>query len=365
LLALVSAASRNLNLPAGAVLEAFGEFIAPELISLYGKLIDPEWKTLDLIENTEKLVHTAVRVGNPGVRRPILQCRRGTPDELQIVYSSDRRLCSVVRGIVKGVAGYYGETVHISEDACMLQGDPYCALQVTRLAVQEAVAPAAAPLNTHAYVKNTPLAGAGWPTSDLVTAPLTFLKPALQPDELGRLADFLVLELIGQGGMGIVFRAEDTRLSRVAALKVMQPRFASETRIRQRFLGEARAMEALKSDHVVTVYEVGLAADIPFLAMEFLEGETLDFLQRRVGRLPLAQVMRIGREVARGLAAAHARGLVHRDSKPSNLWVETPTGRIKILDFWAGAAEFRGPSIQPGRPDRGHPGVHGSRTGAR
>jgi tRNA A-37 threonylcarbamoyl transferase component Bud32 len=333
LLALVGAASRNLNMPACAVLEAFGEFLAPELISLYGKLIEPEWKTLDLIENTEQLIHTAVRVGNPGAKPPVLHCIRSTRDELQIVYSSDRKLCSVAKGIVKGVARHYGETVHITEDACMLRGDPFCALQVTRRATKEVIAPAPAPLDTHLYLESTPLSGAGCPTPCLGAEPLNFLRPPLQGDELGRLADFRVLELIGQGGMGIVFRAEDTRLRRIVALKVMQPRFASETKIRQRFLGEAQAMAALKSDHVVTVYEVGVAGELPFLAMEFLEGEALDSLQKRVGQLPVSQVLRIGKETAHGLTAAHARGLVHRDIKPSNLWLEAPTGRVKILDF--------------------------------
>src|SRR4029077_20039408 len=136
--------------------------------------------------------------------------------------------------------------------------------------------------------------------------PLTFLKPPLRGDELGRLADFRVLHLMGQGVMGIVFRAEDTRLNRVVALKVMQPRFALDTKVRQRFLREAQAMAALKSDHVVTFFEVGVANDLPFLAMEFLEGEALDSLQNRVGRLPLSQVVRIGKETAQGLAAAHA-----------------------------------------------------------
>src|SRR5262249_59727833 len=130
--------------------------------------------------------------------------------------------------------------------------------------------------------------------------------------------------LVGEGGMGIVCRAEAPRLGRVVALKVMQPRFASDTKARQRFMREARAMAALKSDHVVTVYEVGVANDLPFLAMEFLEGEALDALQKRVGRLPLAKVVRVGKEAARGLAAAHARGLVHRAVKPSNLWLEAP-----------------------------------------
>ena len=333
MLALVGAASRLLNIPAGAVLEAFGEFVAPELIRLSGRLIEPEWKTLDLIENTERLIHTAVHVGNPGAQPPVLNCVRSTTDELQIVYSSDRQLCSIAKGIVKGVARHYGETVHITDDACMLRGDPFCALQVTRLAAKVAAAPASAQLETHPYMGNTPLSGAGSSTSSIGENSLTFLRPPLQGDELGRLADFRVLELVGQGGMGIVFRAEDTRLRRLVALKVMQPRFASETKIRQRFLGEAQAMAALKSDHVVTVYEVGLAGDLPFLAMEFLEGEALDSLHKRVGQLALAQVVRIGKEAASGLGAAHARGLVHRDIKPSNLWLEAPTARVKILDF--------------------------------
>jgi serine/threonine protein kinase len=330
---LVGAVGRNLNIPAGTVLEAFGEFIAPGLIGLYGKLIRPEWKTLDLIENTEKLIHTAVRVGNPGAKPPVLQCVRSTPDELQIVYSSSRQMCAIAKGIVKGVARHFGETVHISHDACMLRGDPFCALQVTRLAANGTTVPSPALLETHPFLESTPLSGAEWSTSSIGAEHLTFLRPPLQSDELGRLGDFRVLQLVGQGGMGIVFRAEDTRLRRVVALKVMQPRFAREAKIQQRFLREARAMAALKSDHVVTVYEADVAGELPFLAMEFLEGETLDSLQKRASRLPLPQVARIGKEVASGLAAAHARGLVHRDIKPTNLWLEAPTGRVKILDF--------------------------------
>jgi predicted Ser/Thr protein kinase len=333
MLALVGAASRLFNMPAGAVLETFGEFVAPELIRLYGKFIEPEWKTLDLIENTEKLIHTAVRVGNPAAQPPVLNCIRSTQDELQIVYSSDRQLCRVAKGIVKGVARHYGETVLITDDACMLRGDPFCALQVTRVAMNEAIAQTPAQLETHLYLENTPLSGAGVPTSHIGTELITFLKPPLHGDELGRLGDFRVLQLIGQGGMGIVFRADDTRLGRMVALKVMQPRFALDTNSRQRFMREARAMAALKSDHVVTVYEVGVANDLPFLAMEFLEGEALDSLQKKAGRPPSSQVVRIGKEAAQGLAVAHARGVVHRDIKPSNLWLEAPTGRVKILDF--------------------------------
>src|SRR5262245_14088226 len=163
--ALVGAASRLLNVSVGAALEAFGEFVAPELIRLYGKLIEPEWKTLDLIENTEKLIHTAVRVGKPGAKPTVLNCVRSTRNELQILYSSDRQLCSLAKGIVKGVARHYGETVRVTDDACMLRGDPYCALQVTRVAANEPIAQAAAQVETGFYLENTPFSGTGCPAS--------------------------------------------------------------------------------------------------------------------------------------------------------------------------------------------------------
>jgi hypothetical protein len=332
LFALVGAASRTFQIPESAVLEAFGEFIAPELIRIYGKLIDPTWKTLDLIENTEKLIHTAVRVGNPGAKPPVLHCVRSTQDELQIVYSSERRLCAVAKGIVKGVGRYYDENIAITDEACMLRGDPFCALQVTRMPLKVSRS-AALQLDTLPFLESTPLSGTPSAVAGVGAEVLVFLRPPLFEGELGQLADFRILQLIGQGGMGIVFRAEDTRLRRIVALKVMQPRLASDAVVRQRFLREAQAMAAIKSDHVVTVFEVGSAGDIPFLAMELLEGEALDSFQKRVGRLPFSLVVRIGKETACGLAAAHARGLVHRDIKPSNLWLEAPAGRIKILDF--------------------------------
>jgi hypothetical protein len=329
---LVQAAGRHLNVPEGAVLEAFGEFLAPELIRLYGRLIDPEWKTLDLVENTEKLIHTAVRVGNPGAQPPVLDCVRSTRDELQMVYSSDRRWCRVAKGIVKGIARHYGETVDITDDACMLRGDPFCALQVTRVAAAETITHAQAPLETAVYFERIPHTGSNC-ASGINVDPPQFLKQLTRRDEPIRLADFRLVELIGHGSMGLVYRAVDTRLDRVVALKIMQPRFTADVQFQKRFMREARAMAALKSDHVVTVYEVGVANELPFLAMEFLEGETLDSYQEKTGRLDPSEAVRIGKETAQGLAAAHARGLVHRDLKPSNLWLEAPTGRVKVLDF--------------------------------
>src|SRR5947209_8611529 len=105
---------------------------------------------------------------------------------------------------------------------------------------------------------------------------LPFLSPPLENDELGRLAHYRVFNLLGEGGMGIVLLAEDTHLRRRVALKVIRPEIAKSPLNRERFLREARAMAQVRSDHVVTVYQVGQVDDICYLAMELLDGEPLD-----------------------------------------------------------------------------------------
>jgi hypothetical protein len=161
-----------------------------------------------------------------------------------------------------------------------------------------------------------------------------FLAPPQGPDELGRLGPYLVREVLGVGAMGVVFRAEDSHLRRPVALKVMKPSLAAYDEFHRRFLREAQLAAAIDHEHVVTIYQVGEDRGIPFLAMKLLRGETLeDRLAGAGGRLPLTEVLRIGREVAEGLAAAHERGLIHRDIKPANVWLEEGRDRVKILDF--------------------------------
>src|SRR5262249_19656984 len=143
------------------------------------------------------------------------------------------------------------------------------------------------------------------------------------PDELGRLGPYRVLQVLGAGGMGVVFRAEDPQLARLVALKTMLPALAASDSARQRFLREARAAAAIKHDHIVSVYQVGEDRNVPFLAMEFLDGESLDSLVKREGKLPVPETLRIGRQIASGLAAAHKRGLIHRDIKPANIFLES------------------------------------------
>ncbi len=108
LLALVGAASRLLNLPAAATLEAFGEFIAPELMRLHGRFLRLEWKTLDVIENTEQLIHAVVRVGNGDAKPPVLDCIRTTPDELQLLYTPSAVCAASPRGLSRASAATLG-----------------------------------------------------------------------------------------------------------------------------------------------------------------------------------------------------------------------------------------------------------------
>ena len=161
-----------------------------------------------------------------------------------------------------------------------------------------------------------------------------FLAPPQRPDEIGRLGEYRVLKLLGKGGMGMVFKAEDPQLERAIALKVMLPQIAANVTARDRFLREARAAAKLEHDHIIAIYQVGYDRGVPFIAMPFLKGMSLEDWLKRNRPLKMAQILRIGREIARGLQAAHERGLVHRDIKPANLWLDAATnGRIKILDF--------------------------------
>jgi serine/threonine protein kinase len=170
-----------------------------------------------------------------------------------------------------------------------------------------------------------------WPSSG---ARLDFLLPPQRPDEMGRLAHYRVLKVLGQGGMGVVFLAEDTRLGRTVALKTMKPEIAADPRHRQRFLREARAAAKVEDDHIVPIYDVGEERGVPWLAMPLLKGQSLDEMLKRLKVLTPAQAVRLGAQVARGLAAAHAAGLIHRDVKPANVWVEPEGGgRAKLLDF--------------------------------
>src|SRR5437867_465329 len=170
---------------------------------------------------------------------------------------------------------------------------------------------------------------------------------------------YKILGKLGSGGMGVVYRAEDTTLQRLVALKFLPADLAAREDLRVRFLREARTVAALNHPNICTIHEVGevepgaslslapgdppLPPGTPYLAMELIEGQTLQQVLSGHEPLPLKTLLDIAGQVAEGLAEAHQRHIVHRDLKPGNVMV-TPQGRVKILDFGLAKA------LQPAPP---------------
>ncbi|HEY6925980.1 MAG TPA: protein kinase [Steroidobacteraceae bacterium] len=182
-----------------------------------------------------------------------------------------------------------------------------------------------------------------------------FTPLARASDPLGLVGNtvshFHVLAPLGAGGMGVVYRAEDTRLGRAVALKFLLPQSSLDAAAKTRFLQEARSAAALDHPNLCTVHEVGESEDgRVFLAMALYAGETLKARLDREGPLPVGDALDIAEQIARGLSCAHAAGIVHRDLKPGNVML-VPNGPVKILDF--GLAKARDQSLS----------VPGSRVG--
>ncbi len=163
--------------------------------------------------------------------------------------------------------------------------------------------------------------------------PLGYLEPSTKPGSLGRLAHYEILEVVGQGAFGTVLRAFDEKLQRVVAIKVMAPELAATSPARKRFVREAQASAAIRHEHVVSVYSVE-EKPIPYLVMEYIPGVTLQHRLDEKGPLDVPTVLRLGTQIAEGLAAAHAKDLIHRDIKPGNILLEAGMrDRVKITDF--------------------------------
>lgn len=164
---------------------------------------------------------------------------------------------------------------------------------------------------------------------------LSFLEPAADAAYLGRLAHFDVMRVLGRGGMGVVLEAFDSRLHRHVAIKVLDPELADDETARQRFCRESRAAASITHENVVAVHHVEKSGDgrLPFLVMQLITGESLEQRLARDKRPALREIVRIGMEAARGLAAAHAQGLIHRDVKPGNILLEAAGDRVKLTDF--------------------------------
>ena len=162
---------------------------------------------------------------------------------------------------------------------------------------------------------------------------LDSLAPADDPEMLGQLGGYEVSGVVGAGAMGVVLKASDKSLDRTVAIKVLSPHLASNGAARKRFAREAKAAAAVLHPNVIAIHGVSNDQSLPHLVMPYVRGTSL---QKRIsdeGSLPVNEVLRIGAQIAAGLAAAHAQGLVHRDIKPANILLEEGVERVAITDF--------------------------------
>ena len=162
---------------------------------------------------------------------------------------------------------------------------------------------------------------------------LAALGPTDDPAMLGRLGGYEVSGVVGAGGMGVVLKAIDKSLDRTVAIKVLAPHLATSGAARKRFAREAKAAAAVLHPNVIAIHSVGSDESLPYLVMPYVRGTSLQKRLDREGPLSLQEILRIGSQIAAGLAAAHAQGLVHRDIKPANILLEDGVERVTITDF--------------------------------
>ncbi|MGA2066699.1 MAG: protein kinase [Thermoguttaceae bacterium] len=205
-----------------------------------------------------------------------------------------------------------------------------CATALEQMAGGEAGCREAAAMFNRDELDDALSARAEWSDVDFT---VEHLEPSDEPGVLGRLGGYDVLEIIGRGGMGVVLKAFDRELKRCVAIKVLSPHLAQSALAKKRFAREAQAAAAVVHPHVLAIHQVQAGGRLPFLVMPLVAGESLAQRLTAQGRLELKETLRIGMQVAAGLAAAHEQGLVHRDVKPANILLEKGVERAVITDF--------------------------------
>jgi len=162
---------------------------------------------------------------------------------------------------------------------------------------------------------------------------LDLLGPTDDPHMLGRIGSYEIIGLLGQGGMGAVFKGFDRSLNRFVAIKMLLPHLAASGAARKRFAREGQAVAAVVDDHVMAIHCVDEWQGIPYLVMTYSRGVSLQKRLNDNGPLEVREILRIGMQAAKGLAAAHAQGIVHRDIKPANIFLDQNVERVQLMDF--------------------------------
>ncbi|MCR9200449.1 MAG: serine/threonine protein kinase [Planctomycetaceae bacterium] len=229
--------------------------------------------------------------------------------------------CQQCRSLLEQQAGGVSEWSHVRDvlrSEIRLQVDRPAALRSTLLPVDRSslgeFPPVSAELNIDDFA-------------------VDFLQPSDRTDVLGTLNDIEIHSVIGQGGNGIVLKGLQPELNRLVAVKVMAPQLAASAAARMRFSREAQATAAIVHPAVMPILTVHSDGQLPYLVMPYVDCETLQQRLDREGALSAVDVLRIGQQVAEGLAAAHAQGLVHRDVKPANILLEKGVDRVMLTDF--------------------------------
>ena len=177
--------------------------------------------------------------------------------------------------------------------------------------------------------------GKEWNTkkSSSLGAAIDLLAPSDDPAMMGRIGTYEIRGVVGQGGNGIVLKAFDPALDRVVAIKVIDPLLAKSGAARQRFAREAKSMASIFHENVVPIHAVDEHQGLPYFVMEYVPGQSLEARIEATGALPITEVIRIGRQVARGLREAHSQGVIHRDVKPGNILLGRGVARVLLTDF--------------------------------
>lgn len=202
------------------------------------------------------------------------------------------------------------------------------------------------------YDNQDPEETSGW--EDL-TSLKRLLGPSDDPQMMGRIGSYEIVGLLGRGGMGVVFKAFDPSLNRYVAVKMLAPMLTPGVVFKQRFLREAQSAAAVVHDNVVGIHAISEWQGNPYLVMTFVRGQSLQSRLLQRGHLSLREVLRIGLQIAAGLDAAHAQGLIHRDIKPANILLENDVDRVMITDFGIAKAiddlRFTGTNTLLGTPE--------------